>query len=101
VLPTVRPESYLTPRLFGQITASRIMPLTSQGNAEAGVELDDGSSATLIGSTIQSNGAAGVRLLFGARLTVTESTVDAIACDKTALVRGDARTRCPRDRIPR
>jgi Right handed beta helix region len=83
------------------ITASRIMPLTSQGNAEAGVELDDGSSATLIGSTIQSNGAAGVRLLFGARLTVTESTVDAIACDKTALVRGDARTRCPPDRIPR
>lgn len=83
------------------IAASRIMPLTSRGNAQPGVDLDDGSSATISGATIQGNGTADVRLLFGSRVTLTQSAVGVIACDRTALVRGDAGTRCPPDRVPR
>jgi hypothetical protein len=83
------------------ITASRIMPLSSRGNAQAGVDLDDASSATIGGATIRGNGAADVRVLFGSRATLTESAVGVIACDQTALIRGDAGTRCPPNRVPR
>lgn len=77
------------------VTASAIMPLTSQGNERAGLQLDDGSSATISDATIQDNGAADVDLTFDSRATLTGNTIGAISCDETSLLRGDTSASCP------
>jgi len=77
------------------LNASQIMPLTSQGNGQAGLQLDDGSSATVGGATIEGNGAADVDLTFGSRATLTGNTIGAISCDETSLLRGDTGASCP------
>ena len=71
-----------------------LMPLTSRGNGEAGLRLDDGGSATLAGAIVAGNGTADVSLTFGARATLEGNTIGAITCDSTALLRGVATT-CP------
>ncbi len=76
------------------VTASAIMPLTSQGNGQAGLHLDDGSSATVSGATIQDNGAADVSLTFDSRATLDGNTIGDINCDETSLLRGDVSATC-------
>ncbi|MFW6184594.1 MAG: right-handed parallel beta-helix repeat-containing protein, partial [Chloroflexota bacterium] len=77
------------------LAASAIMPLTSVGNGQAGLQLDDGSSATVSGATIEANGGADVALTFGARATLNGNTIGDITCDGTSLVRGDTGASCP------
>ena len=77
------------------VAASAIMPLTSQGNGQMGLQLDDGSSATISGATIEGNGAADVDLTFGSRATLADNSIGTIACDETALLRGDTSATCP------
>lgn len=77
------------------VNGSRIMPLTSRDNGDAGIWLDDGSSATISGATIVDNRTSDVQLTFGSRATLTDNDLGTIACDETALIRGDSGTSCP------
>lgn len=77
------------------VNASQIMPLTSRGNGGAGVQLDDGTSATLNGAILEDNNTADLDLTFGSRATLDGNTIGKITCDRTALLRGDTRVKCP------
>ena len=57
--------------------------------------MDDRSSATISGATIQANGTTDVDLSFGSQATLNDNSIGTIACDGTALVRGDTGTACP------
>ncbi len=69
--------------------------LTSRNNAEAGLLLDNGSTATLINATISNNNNDDVDLRFGARADLNNNTIGSIICDETVLIRGDSGVECP------
>ncbi len=62
--------------------------LDSKNNMLNGVHVDDGSSITLIGSTVTGNSAPDVALTFGSRADITTSTIGKLTCDATVLLRG-------------
>ncbi len=68
--------------------------LTSTNNAMHGIQVDNGSSITLIQSTVNGNNGTDVTLTFGSRGDITTSTVGRLSCDATAIVRGSY-THCP------
>jgi hypothetical protein len=75
--------------------------LNSTANKGAGVFVDNGSSVTLIQSTVMGNGAKDLLLTFGSRADLTTppdqtpNNIGVIACDASTLIRGTAVT-CPR-----
>ncbi len=68
--------------------------LDSTNNMMNGVQVDNGSSITLIQSTVTGNTAADVALTFGSRGDITSSTIGKLTCDATVIVRGSY-THCP------
>ena len=68
--------------------------LISTNNVMNGVHVDNGSSITLIQSTVTGNTAPDVTLTFGSRGDITSSTVGKFTCDASVLVRGSY-THCP------
>lgn len=68
--------------------------LNSTNNTMNGVQADNGSSITLIQSTVTGNTAPDVALTFGSRGDITASTVGKLTCDATVIVRGSY-THCP------
>src|SRR5271165_1356280 len=74
--------------MFNQTT------ITGQNNSGFGIQVDNGSSLTLLTSTIQSN-HSDVNLTFGSRGEFTGNTIGTLFCDKTSLIRGDTGKSCP------
>lgn len=68
--------------------------LSSTGNTMSSILVDNGSSITLIQSTITGNTAPDVALTFGSRGDITTSTIGKLTCDATVIVRG-SHTHCP------
>ena len=68
--------------------------LNSTNNTMRGVLVDNGSSITLIQSTVTGNAAPDVALTFGSRGDITTSTIGKLSCDATVIVRGSY-THCP------
>ncbi len=68
--------------------------LVSANNVMNGVHVDNGSSITLIRSTVTGNTAPDVALTFGSRGDITTSTIGKLTCDATVLMRGSY-THCP------
>jgi hypothetical protein len=67
--------------------------LTSRHNGGAGLLVDDGSTATLVGTpgtpvTLTENGRNDVLLSFGSRATLVGTTIGTLTCDPTVLIRG-------------
>jgi parallel beta helix pectate lyase-like protein len=67
--------------------------LTSRQNRGAGLLVDDGSTATLVGTpgtpvTLTENGRNDVILSFGSRATLVGTTIGTLTCDPTVLIRG-------------
>jgi hypothetical protein len=62
--------------------------LTSTNNTMNGVHVDNGSSITLIQSTVTGNSAPDVLLTFGSRGDITTSIIGKLSCDATVIVRG-------------
>jgi hypothetical protein len=67
--------------------------LTSRHNAGAGLLVDDGSTATLVGTpgtpvTLTENGRNDVLLSVGSRATLVGTTIGTLTCDPTVLIRG-------------
>jgi hypothetical protein len=67
--------------------------LTSRHNSGAGLFVDDGSTATLVGTpgtpvTLTENGGNDVILSFGSRATLVGNTIGTLTCDPTVLIRG-------------
>jgi hypothetical protein len=60
-----------------------------------GVQVDNGSSITLIQSTVTGNTARDVILTFGSRGDITTSTIGKVTCDATVLIRGSLSAVCP------
>lgn len=69
--------------------------ITSTDNHDAGILADNGSNVTLVGSSITGN-QSDVVLTFGSRADVTTSTIGTIRCDATVLIRGDTGATCPK-----
>jgi len=69
--------------------------ITSRSNVEAGVFVDNGSSARIINSTIQDN-MPDLVLSFGSRADLVNNLIVTITCDDTVLVRGDSGFTCPK-----
>lgn len=63
-------------------------------NTGEGIQVDDGSSLTLINSTIQTN-ATDVGLTFGSRGEFSKNTIGTLTCDASSLIRGDTGKTCP------
>ncbi len=68
--------------------------ITSRSNLDAGVFVDNGSSARIINSMLLDNGRDLV-LSFGSRADLTNNNIGSITCDATVLVRGDSGLTCP------
>jgi hypothetical protein len=66
----------------------------AHNNTGVGVQVDNGSSMTLLNSTIQSN-PADVVLTFGSRAEFTGNTIGTLTCDSSSLIRGDTGKSCP------
>ncbi|HEY7388899.1 MAG TPA: hypothetical protein VH640_10345 [Bryobacteraceae bacterium] len=69
--------------------------LISTNNTMDGVQVDNGSSLTLIQSTVTGNTARDVILTFGSRGDITTSTIGKVTCDATVLIRGSLSAVCP------
>lgn len=69
--------------------------ITSHSNLEAGVFVDNGSSARIINSTIRDN-LTDLVLSFGSRADLVNNLIETITCDDTVLVRGDSGITCPK-----
>jgi len=69
--------------------------IAAQGNANAGVLGDNGTSVRLVNSSVLGNVVDDVVLSFGARGDISSSVVGTIDCDATALLRGDTNATCP------
>lgn len=64
--------------------------LEASRNLNAGVFVDNGSTARLINASLKQNGAVGdLVLTFAARADVSTSDIGVARCDKTTLLRGD------------
>ncbi len=70
--------------------------ITDEQNGGFGIYDDNGSSVTLIQSTISDNPAGDVSVTFGSRADISTSKVGKFTCDATALVRGPGQRNCPR-----
>jgi hypothetical protein len=69
--------------------------ITSTGNTKFGIQVDNGSGLTLVGSNITQN-QKDVALTFGSRGDLSTSTIGTITCDATVLLRGDTGATCPK-----
>lgn len=74
--------------MFNQTT------ITAQGNGGLGIQADNGSSLTLLQSTVTGN-ASDVSLTFGSRGEFTANSIGKLTCDATALIRGLSGISCP------
>jgi len=63
-------------------------------NTGLGIQVDDGSSMTLINSTIQNN-PTDVFLTFASRGDFSANTIGKVSCDATSLIRGIPGKACP------
>ncbi|MDE3198714.1 MAG: hypothetical protein KGN84_20370 [Acidobacteriota bacterium] len=68
--------------------------IIANNNTGFGIQADNGSSMTLLNSTIQSN-PTDVNLTFASRGEFTGNTIGTLTCDATSLIRGDTGTTCP------
>jgi hypothetical protein len=69
--------------------------IESHDNTASGIQVDNGSSMTLINSTIQNNPQKDVVLTFGSRGEFSKNTIGTLSCDATSLIRGDTGKTCP------
>ena len=69
--------------------------IQSHDNTGIGLQVDNGSSLTLMDSTIAHNKAGDVTQTFGSRGEFTKNTIGTLACDATSLIRGDTGKTCP------
>ena len=69
--------------------------IEDHNNTGTGVQVDNGSSLTLLTSTINHNAATDVTLTFGSRGEFTKNTIGTLSCDATSLIRGDTGKTCP------
>lgn len=67
--------------------------INSLSNFGDGIEADNGSSVTLIGSTVTGN-ATDIALSFGSRGDIKTSTFGSLTCDASVLLRGDTGRTC-------
>ena len=74
--------------MFNQTT------ITSQGNGIFGIQVDNGSSLTLLQSTVTGN-TTDISMTFGSRGEFTGNSIGKVSCDATALIRGDTGVTCP------
>ncbi|MBV9266020.1 MAG: right-handed parallel beta-helix repeat-containing protein [Acidobacteriaceae bacterium] len=70
--------------------------INSTQNTGFGIQADNGSAITLIGSKITGNMTKDVSLTFGSRGDIRTTTVQALTCDASSLLRGDTGLSCPR-----
>jgi len=68
--------------------------ILAHDNQMLGIGVDDGSSMTLLNSTIQTN-PADVVLSFGSRGDFTGNKIGTLSCDASSLIRGDTGKTCP------
>lgn len=66
----------------------------AHNNTGLGIQVDDGSSLTLINSTIQNN-PTDIFLTFASRGDFTANTIGKVSCDATSLIRGLPGKACP------
>lgn len=69
--------------------------IQSHNNTGIGIQVDNGSSLTLLTSTVTNNQSKDVVLTFGSRGEFTKNTIGTLSCDATALIRGDTGKTCP------
>ncbi|HYK61559.1 MAG TPA: right-handed parallel beta-helix repeat-containing protein, partial [Bryobacteraceae bacterium] len=69
--------------------------IQSHDNTGSGLQVDNGSSLTLLDSTIAHNKASDVTLSFGSRGEFTKNTIGTLTCDASSLIRGDTGKTCP------
>lgn len=68
--------------------------ILAHNNTSLGIQVDDGSSMTLLNSTVQNN-PKDVVLTFASRSEFTANTIGTLSCDATSLIRGDTGKTCP------
>lgn len=68
--------------------------ILANNNTTLGIQVDDGSSMTLLNSAIQNN-PTDITLTFGSRGEFTGNTIGTLTCDATVLIRGDTGRTCP------
>jgi len=66
----------------------------AHNNTGLGIQADDGSSITLINSSIQNN-PTDILLTFASRGDFTANTIGKVSCDATSLIRGLSGKTCP------
>ena len=69
--------------------------IQSQNNTGIGLQVDNGSSLTLLTSTLTGNPSGDVVLTFGSRGEFTKNSITKLSCDATSLIRGDTGKTCP------
>ena len=69
--------------------------IQSHNNTGTGLQVDNGSSLTLLASNISNNQVKDVTLTFGSRGEFTKNTIGTLSCDATSLIRGDTGKTCP------
>lgn len=69
--------------------------IQSHNNTGIGIQVDNGSSLTLLDSSIVNNTAKDVTLTFGSRGEFTMNAIGTLSCDATSLIRGDTGKTCP------
>ena len=68
--------------------------ILAHNNTTEGIQVDDGSSMTLLNSTVQTN-PKDVVLTFGSRAEFTGNTIGTLTCDASSAIRGDTGKSCP------
>lgn len=68
--------------------------IQAHNNLGLGIQVDNGSTLTLLNSTIQNN-VTDLVLTFGSRGEFTNDTIGTYSCDATALIRGLSGKTCP------
>jgi hypothetical protein len=68
--------------------------ILAHNNTTEGIQADDGSSMTLLNSTVQTN-PKDVALTFGSRGDFTGNTIGTLTCDVSSTIRGDTGKSCP------
>jgi hypothetical protein len=69
--------------------------IQDHNNAALGLQVDNGSSLTLLGSSVINNTQGDVLLTFGSRGEFSKNTIGKLSCDATVLIRGDSGKTCP------
>ena len=66
--------------------------LTALNNQQAGILIDNGSTARLVNAVAENNGEhSDIVLTFGGRVDISNSDIESIQCDGTHLLRGDVK----------